>query len=265
MTNSLNALFGGATAGGNLTQAGAAALAIGDLGTAMQAGLGVDVSDVTAQSVVLLALIFDDSSSIGYVPGNEQAVRDGSNGILDALISTKQVDTIFALETTLNTGLICPFTPITAAPKLTPVNYRACGGTPLYDTTAVTLGTVIAKHESFASNGVQARTVTIIITDGADYGSTTHKRPESIQPIIADMLRSEQHVILFLGIDDGGKTDFRDIARRMGIADNCVLIAGCNASEIRQKCVMASQSAVRVSQAAAQGTNVSQAGGFGGL
>ncbi len=263
MTNSLNALFGGAVSGGNLTQAGAAALAIGDLGTAMQAGLGVDVSDVTAQSVVLLALVFDDSSSIDYVPGNEQAVRDGGNGILDALIATKQVDTIFALETTLNTGLICPFTPIVSAPKLDAKNYRACGGTPLYDTVAATLGTVIAKHESFASNGVQARSVTIIITDGADYGSTTHKRPESVQPIIADMLRSEQHVVLFLGISDGGKTDFRDIARRMGIPDNCIDVATCDAKSIRQKCIMFSQSAVRVSQAA-PGTNVSQAGGFGG-
>ena len=264
MTNSLNALFGGAVSGGNLTQAGANALAIGDLGTAMQAGLGVDVSDVTAQSVVLLAIIADDSSSIGYVPGNEQAVRDGVNGILDALIATKQVDTIFAYETTLNTGIVCPFMAITAAPKFDAKNYRACGGTPLYDTVATTLGTVIAKHESFASNGVQARSVTIIITDGADYGSTSHKRPESVQPIVADMLRSEQHVVLFIGVDDGGKTDFRDIARRMGINDNCILIAGCNASEIRQKCIMASQSAVRVSQATA-GTNVSQAGGFGGL
>jgi hypothetical protein len=261
--NSLNALFSNAAASGAVSPATVQALNLGpDLGAAMSAGLGVDISTVQASSVVLLKIVIDDSGSISGVAGNEQAVRDGVNGVYDALIATKQVDTIFSSASMLNTGLLDAFLPIRSATRLNSQNYSACGGTPLYDEVAVACGQVLAKHQDFANNGVQARSVTIIITDGADAGSRTHKRPESVEPIIHDMFLSEQHVVLFIGISDG-YTDFKGIAKRMGIPDHCVLISGCNPSEIRAKCIMASQSAVRVSQAAA-GTNVSQAGGFGG-
>jgi uncharacterized protein YegL len=261
--NSLNTLFSNAAASGAVSPAAVQALNLGvDLGAAMSAGLGVDISTVQASSVVLVKFVIDDSGSISGVAGNEQAVRDGVNGVYDALTNTKQVDTIFSSASMLNFGLLDAFVPLRAATKLDNRNYNASGGTPLYDEVAVACGQVLAKHQDFANNGVQARSVTIIITDGGDCGSRTHRKPESVQPIIQSMFASEQHVVLFIGISDGS-TNFHDIAKRMGIPAHCVLISGCSPSEIRAKCIMASQSAVRVSQAAA-GTNVSQAGGFGG-
>jgi Ca2+-binding EF-hand superfamily protein len=76
------------------------------------------------------------------------------------------------------------------------------------------------------------------------------------------MLRTEQHIIAAMGIDDGGKTDFHQVFRSMGIRDEWILTPGSTPSEIRKAFGTFSKSAVRASQTA---TSFSQtaAGGFG--
>ena len=93
------------------------------------------------------------------------------------------------------------------------------------------------------------RTITLLITDGADVGSqrTTAK---DIKAVVQDMLRAENHTIAAMGIDDGGITDFREVFKEMGIRDEWVLTPGQGEKEIRQAFQLFSQSAVQVSQAA---------------
>ena len=126
-------------------------------------------------------------------------------------------------------------------------------GTPLYDQTAVTLGTVIAKAQELQQAGIAVRTVTLIITDGGDYGSTRMK-PADVKAIVDDMLAHEHHIVAAMGISDG-TTSFRDVFRAMGIPDRWILTPGNSASEIRRAFQVFSQSAVRASQGA-------QLGGF---
>jgi hypothetical protein len=114
---------------------------------------------------------------------------------------------------------------------------------------------VIAKSQELSAAGIAVRTVTLIITDGADYGSTRIK-PADIKAIIDDMLAQEQHIVAAMGISDGS-TDFRAVFRAMGVPDRWVLTPGNSASEIRRAFAVFSQSAVRASQ----GTAV-QLGGF---
>src|SRR5262249_32919733 len=123
-------------------------------------------------------------------------------------------------------------------------------GTPLFDQTCVVLGTVIAKAQELAQAGIAVRTVTLIITDGGDYGSQRCK-PGDVAALVADMLAQENHIIAAMGIDDG-TTDFRKVFRSMGIPDRWVLTPGNSASEIRRAFQVFSQSAVRASQGAAQ-------------
>ncbi len=83
-TQSLSALIGDA---GLDNQASQAMLqVIDDVGPVIQAGLGeVTIDDIATSEVILVSLLIDDSSSIRFVAGNMQAVRDGHNLVLDAL------------------------------------------------------------------------------------------------------------------------------------------------------------------------------------
>ncbi len=239
---------------------------IGDIGEQIQQGIGVDVSDVRASEVTLVAMMPDDSASIRFA-GNSESVRDGHNLVLDALNGSKQKAGILVHCRYLNGQVLYPFTLLNGAVRMDASNYDPVHGTPLYDQTAVLLGTVIAKAQAFQDSGVPCRTVTLVITDGADEHSR-HQTPASVQAIVQDMLRTENHIIAGMGIDDG-RTDFKAIFREMGIEDRWILVGGDRskpvaerARDLRRAFNMFSQSAVRASQG---GTGFSRAaaGGFG--
>ena len=139
-------------------------------------------------------------------------------------------------------------------------NYDPNGGTPLYQQTVVLLGTVLAKSRQFAAAGVPARTVTLIITDGADEGSGRPGARE-VKALVSDMLKAERHIIAALGVDDGS-TDFRAVFREMGIEDRWILTPGQGAGEIRRAFQVFSQSALRASQSAGSFSKTA-VGGFG--
>ncbi|MBI2633485.1 MAG: hypothetical protein HYW78_03840, partial [Parcubacteria group bacterium] len=130
-----------------------------------------------------------------------------------------------------------------------------------YDETVVILGTVLAKTKEFMDNGVNVRTITLIVTDGADYGS--HRQtPATVASVVKDMLMKENHIIAAMGIDDHGHTDFKQIFQEMGLEDRWILTPLNSQSEIRKAFQVFSQSAVRASQSA-QSFSQTALGGFG--
>jgi len=148
----------------------------------------------------------------------------------------------------LNGTILYPYTLLDDVVELTSENYRGTGSTPLYDQTMVMLQTVSTKVAEFADNGVPARTVSLIVTDGADYGSYNY-RPHNVNLFLEEFLAQEMHVVLAMGIEDN-YTNFREVFSSMGIPDNCILLPNDTKSAIREAFQTASQSAVRVSQAA---------------
>lgn len=237
---------------GALSARSLAALDVVDVGAQIQAGLGVTIDDVAASEVVLVTMMPDDSQSIAAA-GNTAAVRDGHNFVLEALRSSKQGGEVLAHTRYLNGSVLYPYTALDHAVAMTRSNYDPGLGTPLYDQTVVLLGTVIAKSQELAQAGIAVRTVTLLITDGADYGSTRCKAAD-VKAIVADMLAQESHIVAAMGISDGS-TDFAAVFRAMGIPDRWILTPGNSASEIRRAFAVFSQSAVRASQGA-------QLGGF---
>ncbi|NKB18463.1 MAG: hypothetical protein HC770_11235, partial [Pseudanabaena sp. CRU_2_10] len=154
-----------------------------------------------------------------------------------------------------------PYCPLPQAIRMDTQNYNPNLGTPLYDQTVVVLGTVLAKAQEFADNGVPVRTITLIITDGADAGSMKASA-KTVAAIVRDMLAAENHIVAAMGVDDGGQTDFKRVFKEMGIRDEWILTPGNSDTEIRQAFQVFSQSAVRVSQSAAN-LNQGLYGGFG--
>lgn len=253
----INDLFQNAYEEGLLSTASIQALDITDIGAQIQAGLGINVDDVMSSEVVLVTIMPDDSGSIRF-SNNAQAVRGGHNTILDALMTSNQQYNILIHNRYLNGHVLYPYCPLFQAVRMTPQNYDPNLGTPLYDQTLVLLGTVLAKSQEFSDNGVPVRTVTLIITDGADAHSC-HADAKSVATVVKDMLRSENHIIAAMGIDDS-YTDFHQVFKEMGIRDEWILTPGNSDSEIRKAFQVFSQSAVRVSQSAA---NFNSLGGFG--
>ncbi|MGK7888379.1 MAG: hypothetical protein AB4042_03530 [Leptolyngbyaceae cyanobacterium] len=258
-TPNLNDLFQSAHDDGLLSNASMQALNVTDIGAQIQAGLGIHVDDVMSSEVVLVTVMPDDSGSIRF-SGNAAVVRAGHNTILDALGTTKQQDNILIHNRYLNGTVLYPYCPLSQAVRMDSKNYDPNQGTPLYEQTIVLLGTVLAKTQEFSDNGVPVRTVTLIITDGAD-GSSGHVTPAKVKSVVDDMLRSENHIIAAMGIDDG-HTDFKRVFRSMGIRDEWILTPGNSKNDIKQAFQLFSQSAVRASQSAGSFSQTSL-GGFG--
>src|SRR5688572_25436337 len=239
------------------------ALTIGDIGAEIQAGLGVTPDEVPASEVVLVTMMPDDSGSIAAA-GAEQAVRDGHNRVLQALRDSKQQDGMLAHTRYLNGHVLFPYRPLADALDMTAANYTACLGTPLYDQSALLLGTVLIKTREFQDAGVPVRSVTLLVTDGEDLASR-EQTAGSVASIVRDMLRQENHIIAALGISDGTKQmerRFRQVFREMGIADQWILTPANSENEIRRAFQLFSQSAVRASQSAALFSKTAL-GGFG--
>lgn len=256
--NDVSRLFSAAEEEGTLSPEALSALSAIDIGAQIQAGLGIGVDDVAASEVVLLTIMPDDSASIRF-GGNVEAVRDGHNLCVEALAASKQKDSILAHTRYLNGHVLFPYRSVAQAEKMTKKNYDPGLGTPLYDQTVVLLGTVLAKTQEFAQSGVPVRSVTLLITDGADAGSCRAKASD-VKAIVRDMLASEQHIVAAMGIDDG-QTNFKDVFRAMGIEDRWILTPKSDASEIRHAFRMFSQSAIRASQHAGAFSRAA-AGGF---
>jgi hypothetical protein len=252
-------LFNEALNDGVLSNQAANALNVPDIGKQIQAGLGIHVDDVTSSEVVLVTMMPDDSGSIRFA-GNSQIVCDGHNTVLDALNASKQKGDILAHTRYLNGDVLFPYNPLDQATEMNSSNYNPDKGTPLYDQAVILLGTVLAKSQEFARNGVPVRTVTLIISDGGDAHSTTSK-PKDVAAIVRSMLKTESHLVVGMGIDDGS-TDFHQVYKDMGIPDEWILTPGNTPSEIRKAFQVFSQSAVQASKSALSFKQVSMGGGF---
>jgi hypothetical protein len=244
----LHTLFQEAHDEGDLSSASLATLTLdGDYAAQIQAGLGtLTPDDVPAAEVVLVTLLVDDSASIASAH-NEAAIRAGHNTVLDALKASKAGDGIVVHATYLSGATLYPYVRLADAVPMDARNYQATYGcTPLYDRAIAVLGSVIAQAKTFRDAGTAVRTITLVLTDGADNAS--RQPPSAVRSLVADMLRQECHLVVGMGIDDG-QTDYAAVFLAMGIVE--VLTPGNSAQEIRAACQAFSQSAVRVSQSAA--------------
>lgn len=261
----LAALFTGAQSGGALSAGAMATIDINDIGADINNALGISVDDVMVGEVTLVAQLIDDSSSMNHHDqqsgvSNAQLARDGHNLVVRALAGSKQKGSILAMCRYLNGTVLYPYNMVDQVAQMDGQNYRPRGGTPLYDEAVTTLAAVIAKTQDFTDNGITCRSVTLIVSDGADAGSR-RSSADDVKRLVDDMNRQECHIVAFMGINDG-YTDFKEVAKSMGIQDEWVLTPGNTPSEIRAAFAMFSQSAQRASQSAGASFSQSAMGGF---
>lgn len=259
--NNINQLFNTAVDEGDLTKGSKNLLLnIPDIGQTINQGLGIPPDQIKSSEVILVTVLVDDSGSIRS-SGNEQPMRDGYNLLRESLIQTKQLDNIIVQARYLNGKVLTAYQPVDKIPVMDKGNYQATGGTPLYDESCVTLGTVMAKYLDLKNNGIQTRTITVIMTDGEDCGSNQHDASD-VKTLIDDMMRDENHIVAGVAFDNG-RTTVRDTFQAMGVPDAWILTVNNTATDIRKAFALVSKSASVGSKSAANFATT-KAGGFGG-
>jgi len=259
MSTSVSQLLHSAQNQGEISAQSIQVLQVNDIGAQIQAALGVGIDQVQSSEVVLVSILIDDSGSIACA-NNEDAVRQGRNQMHQALLDSKQGDNILTHTAYLSGQILDPYVLLKNATKMDNSNYNATlGHTPLYDRTIEMLGTVVTKAQEFIDSGVQVRTITLIITDGAE-NSSRHSSAAKIAQVVKDMLNSERHIVAAMGIGDPNY--FNRIFGDMGIQPQWILTPSGTDSDIRKAFQVVSRSAVRASQSAQSFSKVA-AGGFG--
>jgi hypothetical protein len=258
----INELFGSAGDTGVLDDDAMSAFNIGNIGEEIQTGMGIEVDDVEASEVTLVTIMVDDSGSIRFA-SNSEPVRQGHNLVIDAFMGVKEAQREGILMHTcyLNGFVLFPYGKVEDAIRMDSSNYDPRMGTPLYDQTEVLLGRVAVKAQEFEDAGIACRTITLIVSDGADMHS--HRQTANgIKKIVESMLRTERHIIAGMGVDSGDGVDFRQVFQEMGIPDEWIRTPGDSESDLRKEFQMFSQSAVRASQGAGSFSQTAM-GGFG--
>lgn len=214
--------------------------------------LGSPVNLYKEDNVLLVATLVDDSGSLNVMvekdpktkrlisrpasyndpKSNAEAVRIGHNAVIQVLQGSEKPSAIWFHARYLNGYQLTTWNSLEKATKMDVNNYRPDGGTPLYDETAATLGSIITKAQEFRNNWVSVRTATLIVTDGADTESKLQTQV-SVKSIVTDMYNTGIHIIAAMGIYDG-ITDFKKIFIGMGIHENLILTPGSTAEEIRR-------------------------------
>lgn len=218
-----------------------------------QLDLGSSVASYQSESVLLAATLIDDSDSLNVTIqkkdgksitlytssdcpddpiSNTELVRVGYNSIVGALQDSQMSETIWFHSRYLKGYQLTKWGPVTEATLMDQQNYQPSGNTPLYDEAAVMFGSIIAKAQQFRNQWTVVHTATLIVSDGADWGSTK-QTADSIKSIVTDMYRTGIHIVAAMGIDDG-ETDFRKVFAGMGIRDNLILTPGSTPDEIRE-------------------------------
>ena len=251
MSTDVQTLLAQAATSGIVSEATSGVLG-GYMGPVVIAGAsGTNPDDIMATEVTLITVLIDRSGSIRS-GGLEKPVRDGFNSLIDALAGSKENDSILVATWLFDDkeSVLHSFTPVKDAVRLDTKNYSGRGMTALYETWMKAITSHVAYATTLRNSGTPVRNVVVVVTDGFDTSSM--KANEAVcSKTNTDLLRSETFVLAFVGVGEEG--DFRTIARKMGIPDNCILVQqSTTPSDVRKTFELVSKSALRVSQGTIQ-------------
>ncbi len=256
--NNVNNLFANSVASGEMGNASLDAIGkIDDLGTIINNALGTPTLDITSTEIVLVNFLLDDSGSMG---GVESDVIKSYNAVIKSISESKQVDNIMVQCRLLNRGLLYPFKMVQDVSNLTSREYSANGGTPLFERSLEILAITQAKTQECLDNFQDPRSITVIVTDGGDTGSSKGIKAADVKTLVTDMLNTERHIVA--GIGFGDDTFFNQVFGEMGLRSNWILTAAATPSEIRKVFGVISRSVSSASKSAASFSQTAM-GGFG--
>ena len=200
-----------AGARGTLSPRSQAALEQSKVASQIGAALAMSVSITRPMELLLVNMMPDDSGSMSG--SKHQSVIAGHNELMEMMVAAPGGNRILLQTRYLNGTVLNPFSPLNKCQQLTDNNYPCPGGTPLFEQTLVTLGTVIAKTEELTDLGATVRSATLLMTD-AESTDTNPELVANVASIVQDIGNIGDHIVAGMGI---GSSDFTATFLRMGI------------------------------------------------
>lgn len=211
---------------------------------------GTPIGQLLEDDVTVVTMIVDKSSSMSP---HRQAVIEGFNQMLRAIKGSKLEDSVIMSLWFFNqrSELVFDNRPVADVPDLDSNAYVPSGTTALFDTTLSGMTGNLAYVSDLRQNGVSARGIVVVISDGEDNESTASAA--KVKTVAEDMLAQEIFTLSFYAFGFNGK----NVADQMGFPN--LLETGDTDSELRRGLETVSKSIIRASQTQidpnASGTN----------
>jgi len=174
--------------------------------------------------VLLITMMPDDSQSM-TIANKQASVIAGHNELLGALAVSTESKRILLQTRYLNGFVLNPFSPLHSCRPLSPPNYSCTYGTPLFEQTLVTLGTVLAMDEELTGLGATVRSATLLMTDA----EATDKLADALRPevasVVADMRRIGDHIVAGMSFPTRDDSYCRRVFMEIGIEPRYIFSA----------------------------------------
>lgn len=186
----------------------------------IKARTGLSVIPIEADEVILVSVLIDDSQSIGF-HDNAEAIIEGHNNVIESLKGSTSKSNILFRTQYLNGYVLNDWVLLKNAQKMSEENYRHDGMTPLYDASVVMLGSVLAEVQKAREKGKDARSGSLIVTDGKDEFSKECSA-EDVSVLTQWMTRNNteeyvEHAVAFMGIEGDKDISYEKVSKAMGI------------------------------------------------
>jgi hypothetical protein len=170
-----------------------------------------------AGEVLLVTMMPDDSTSM-TIQGKNLHVISGHNELLKGMRGSPVANRVLLQTRLLNGKVLNPFRPLSVCEELSAQNYACIHGTPLFEQTMITLGTVMAKTEELLEQGAaRVRTATLIMTDAESTDERASELRPEVASVVRDMRRVGDHIVAGMGFSSGSHDSYYKIFREMGI------------------------------------------------
>jgi hypothetical protein len=170
----------------------------------------------SAGEVLLVTIMPDDSGSMSGP--NQHSVIEGHKELLAAMRSSSVSARTLLQTRYLNGTLLNPFQPLGLCTDLSLSNYPCNKGTPLFEQTLITLGTVVAKAEELVADGAaRVRTATLLMTDAQSTDDNRGELIREVAAVVTDLQRIGDHIVAGMGFAAGTARSYASVFEEMGI------------------------------------------------
>lgn len=223
-------------------------------GPTLMQPIGVSLHDLSRNDVTLVMNIIDMSGSMS--PHADTVVDAYNSDYLGALAGSAGADGILVSTVLFNERVVLlhGYVNLGDVPVLTAGNYNPAGTTALYDAVAGGVTNMVLYAQQLRQNGVMARCLLIVYSDGQDNAS--RQSAHAVRRAAVELLQQELYTLAYVAFHGGDKSEIelRKLAEAIGFPH--LLSATLNAAELRRIFQMASRSAVSVSRGAAYGAGI---------
>ena len=217
-----------------------------DLDSVLNLGLGADtlgvaLDDLESEDVTLACFVIDMSSSMEPVA---TAVIDAYNNELRALRGARTATQILVSTSTFASvpTLLHGYGKLAQTPDLDAQVYRPDGCTALYEAVLGALSRLDAYRRMLVDNGVRARALVTVLSDGEDNASK--RTADEVRAAAVRLLREEGTTLAYAAFGQGStKQALAAIAQSIGFPT--LITASQSPAEIRRVLGQVSASLVR--------------------